>query len=131
MSDSLRLYGSYPIRLLYPWDSPGKNTGVGCHAPLQGIFLSQGLNLCLVCLAVAGRFFTAHATWEGPYILVDTAIRTLRPFGMNSAMNMEMSKTQPPEKAMAPHSRTLAWKLPWMKEPGMLQSMGSRRVGHD
>ena len=35
------------------------------------------------------------------------------------------------EKAMAPHSSTLAWKIPWMKEPGRLQSMGSLRVGHD
>ena len=33
-----------------------------------------------------------------------------------------------PEKAMAPHSRTLAWKIPWMEEPGRLQSMGSH--GH-
>ena len=35
------------------------------------------------------------------------------------------------EKAMAPHSSTLAWKLPWTEEPGGLQSMGSLRVGHD
>ena len=35
------------------------------------------------------------------------------------------------EKAMAPHSSTLAWKIPWMEEPGGLQSMGSLRVGHD
>ena len=35
------------------------------------------------------------------------------------------------EKAMAPHCSTLAWKIPWMEEPGRLQSMGSRRVGHD
>ena len=35
------------------------------------------------------------------------------------------------EKAMAPHSSTLAWKIPWMEEPGELQSMGSRRVGPD
>ena len=35
------------------------------------------------------------------------------------------------EKAMAPHSSTLAWEIPWMEEPGRLQSMGSRRVGHD
>ena len=33
--------------------------------------------------------------------------------------------------AMAPHSRTLAWKIPWTEEPGRLQSMGSLRVGHD
>ena len=35
------------------------------------------------------------------------------------------------EKAMAPHSRTLAWKIPWTEEPGRLQSMGSLGVGHD
>ena len=34
------------------------------------------------------------------------------------------------EKAMAPHSSTPAWKIPWMEEPGRLQSMGSLRVGH-
>ena len=34
------------------------------------------------------------------------------------------------EKAMATHSSTLAWKIPWTKEPGRLQSMGSLRVGH-
>ena len=34
------------------------------------------------------------------------------------------------EKAMATHSRTLAWKIPWTEEPGRLQSMGSLRVGH-
>ena len=37
----------------------------------------------------------------------------------------------PLEKAMATHSSTLAWKIPWMEEPGGLQSMGSQRVGHD
>ena len=34
-------------------------------------------------------------------------------------------------KAMAPHSSTLAWKTPWMEEPGRLQSMGSLRVRHN
>ena len=36
-----------------------------------------------------------------------------------------------PEKAMAPHSSSLAWKIPWMEEPGRLQSMGSWRVRQD
>ena len=35
------------------------------------------------------------------------------------------------EKAMSPHSSTLAWKIPWTEEPGRLQSMGSLRVRHD
>ena len=36
-----------------------------------------------------------------------------------------------PEKAMAPHSSTVVWKIPWMEEPGRLQSMGSLGVRHD
>ena len=46
----LRPSGLQPSRLLCPWDSPGKNTGVGCHARLQGIFLAQGSNLHLLKL---------------------------------------------------------------------------------
>ena len=44
MSDSLQPYGLEPSRLLCPWDFPGKNTKVGCHGLLQGIFPTQGLN---------------------------------------------------------------------------------------
>ena len=44
MSDSLQPHGLQPARLLCPWDSPGKNTAVGCHAVLQGIFPTQGSN---------------------------------------------------------------------------------------
>ena len=40
----------HSVRLLSPWDSPGKNTGVGCHALLQGIFLTQESNLNLLHL---------------------------------------------------------------------------------
>ena len=50
VSDSLRLHGLWPARLLCPWNSPGKNTGVGCHFLLQGVFLIQELNLDLLCL---------------------------------------------------------------------------------
>ena len=44
LSDSLRPHGLLPARLLCPWDSPGKNTAAGCHALLQGIFMTQGSN---------------------------------------------------------------------------------------
>ena len=50
MSDSLQPYGLQPASLLCPWDSPGKNTGVGCHALLQGIFPTQGSNTHLLRL---------------------------------------------------------------------------------
>ena len=42
-----------------------------------------------------------------------------------------LGREDPLEKEMATHSSTLAWKIPWMEEPGRLQSMGSQRVGHD
>ena len=49
-SDSLRTHERYPVRLLCLRDSPGKNTGVGCRALLQGIFPTQGSNPHLLCL---------------------------------------------------------------------------------
>ena len=48
MSESLRLHRQLPTRLLCPWDSPDKNTGVGNHGLLQGIFPTQGSNLGLL-----------------------------------------------------------------------------------
>ena len=51
--------------------SPGKNTGMGCHAFPQGLFPTQGLNPCVLCLLhLAGRFFTTSATWEAPNLQV-------------------------------------------------------------
>ena len=49
VSSSLQPHGLWPTRLLCPWNSPGKNSGMGCHSLLQGIFLTQGLNPCLPC----------------------------------------------------------------------------------
>ena len=48
MSDSLQPHGLQPTRLLCPWDSPGKKTGVGSHTLLQGIFPIQGLKTGLL-----------------------------------------------------------------------------------
>ena len=42
-----------------------------------------------------------------------------------------LGQKDPLEKEMATHSSILAWRIPWRKEPGRLQSMGSQRVGHD
>ena len=48
LSDCLKPHGLEPSRLLCPWDFPAKNSGVGCHFLLQGIFPTQGLNLHLL-----------------------------------------------------------------------------------
>ena len=50
---------------------------------------------------------------------------------MRETWDQSLGWEDPLEKEMAPHSSTLAWKIPWTEEPGRLQSMGSLRVGHD
>ena len=50
VSDSLRPHGLKPTRFLCSWNFPSKNTGLGCHFLLQGIFLTQELNPLLLCL---------------------------------------------------------------------------------
>ena len=50
VSDSFWSYGPHPSRPLCLWGSPGKNTEVDCHALIQGIFPTQGLNPCHLCL---------------------------------------------------------------------------------
>ena len=52
--------GLQPTRLLCPWGFSRKNTGVGCHTLLQGIFQSQGSNPRLVSPALTGEFFTTE-----------------------------------------------------------------------
>ena len=64
MSDSLGPHGLHPARLLCPWDSPGKKTGVGSHSLLQGILLTQaskpGLLLCRQILYRLSRQESLH-----------------------------------------------------------------------
>ena len=57
-------YRLYPTRLLCPWDSPGKNIGVGCRALLQRIFPTHESNPRLTFSALAGRDFTTSTTWK-------------------------------------------------------------------
>ena len=61
VTNSLPPHGLQPTRLFYPWDFPGKNTGVGSHFLLQGIFLTQGSNLCLLHC----RQILYHLTHQG------------------------------------------------------------------
>ena len=59
------------------------------------------------------------------------AQRVKRLPAMQETWVRSLGQEDPLEKAMAPRSSTLAWKIPWMEEPGRLQSMRSLRVGHD
>ena len=73
MSDPLRPSGLKPTSLLCPWDSPGKNTGVGCISFSRGSSQPRdwtfrpGIELAsLMSPVLAGGFFTTSATWEAP-----------------------------------------------------------------
>ena len=87
-----------------------------CHA----LLLSDALPVCLLLSAPS-----ASPTGRTPFgcRLVATSCPTHVLGGK--------STPRPSEKAMVPHSSTVAWKIPWMEEPGGLQSMRSLRVGHD
>ena len=74
MSISLQPHGMQPTRLFCPWASLGNNTGVGCQAFLQGIFLTQGLNPPILCflhwqmgslpLVPPGKLTVLHTIYE-------------------------------------------------------------------
>ena len=97
-----------PAWLLCPWNSPGKNTATPSSRDLPNSGIQP---VSLMSPALVSEFFTTSTTWEASI----------------KAMPMVLIL----EKAMAHHSSTLAWKIPWTEKPGGLQSMGSQRVGHN
>ena len=139
VSDSVRPHRRQPTRLPRLWDSPGKNTGVGSHFLLQCMkvksesevaqscpTLSDPMDCSLPGSSVHGIFQGRVLEW-GIYTLLHIKLITNKDLLYSTVcVCMYLS-----EKAMAPHSSTLAWKIPWTEEPGRLQSMRSLRVGHN
>ena len=73
--DSLWPYGLWPSRLLCPWDSPGKNTRVGCHTLFHGISPTQGSNLCLLGLLL----WQCTTPWFQPAKALTSSVQWLSP----------------------------------------------------
>ena len=108
VSDSLQPHGLHvAIRLLCPWNSPGKHTWVGCHFLLQAIFATQGLNLGLLHY----RQILYHLSHKGTQV---------------QSLDWEDRL----EKGMATHSSILSWRIQWT-DSSRLHSMGLQRVGHN
>ena len=61
----------------------------------------------------------------------DSAYRKANLPAMNKTCVLSLGQEDPLEKGMATHLSIPAWRIPWIEEPGRLQSMGSQRVGHD
>ena len=74
-------------------------------------------------------FFTVQHSH--PYMTAGKTIALTRQTFVDKVMSLFFNMLSSMEKAMAPHSSTLAWKIPWTEEPGRLQSMGSLGVRHD
>ena len=147
MSDSSRPHGPQPTRLLCPWDFPSKSTGVGCHFLLQCMKMKSESEVAQSCptlrnpmdcsppgSSVYGIFQARVLEWGAiafsmcMYVYTNICVCAL----IHRIMQVEKgSMISSFEYNEAPHSSTLAWKIPWTEEPGRLQSMGSRRVGHD
>ena len=89
------------------------------HKPESG---NWKLPATLLCKPIIGMFIL---------LAFPTSKSCPRETSLKQKCGIEATRVVPSEKAMAPHSSTLAWKIPWTEEPGGLQSMGSLRVGHD
>ena len=68
VSDSLRPFGFWPIKLFWPWEFPGKNTGVSCYFLLQRIFPTQGLNPGLLCLLYFRQILYPLSHWGSLHV---------------------------------------------------------------
>ena len=116
MSDSLWTHSlCSPTRLLCPCSFPGWR--ILEWGAILGSKNLPNLGIKPISPALAAGFFTTEPPRKP----------TLVPYcsGFYSFVVYLM------EKAMAPHSSTLAWKIPWVGKPGRLPSMGSHRIGHD
>ena len=128
-------------------DSPGKNTRVGCHALLQGIFPTQGSNPDLPhCKQVLYQLSYQGSPRDILYLhkFLYTHFKTLQysiwytgfPGISVVKSHMPMQETQvqslgtegPLEKEMITHSSILPWEILWTEEPGGLQTVGSQEL---
>ena len=123
--------------------SHGKNTGVGCHFLLQGSFLTQGSNPHLLhCRQILLPLSHPGSPFRGiiiPFLIhpleseaaVSVAQTVKKLPAVQETQVRSLGQEDPLEKGMATHSSILAWRIPWTKKPGGLQSLGLQRVRHD
>ena len=119
MSDCLwPHHGLLPARLLYPWDSPGKNTGVGCHALLQEIFLTQEWNpgllpwrQILYQLSYQGSpMWNARSTDERNSLHLAVVINGTEPLAPERQESPFPLTLPPPQLvSLSAHKRAFAW----------------------
>ena len=100
MSDSLRLHELQPARFLCPWDSSGKNTGVSCHALLQGVFLTHRSNPHLLHLLQTDSLALSHQENSLQWLIYSKysriyGIRLILPYDNCINILLETSRSAP------------------------------------
>ena len=137
MSDSMRPHRWQPTRLPHPWDSPGKNTGVGCHFLLQCMKVKSESEVAQSCPTLSDPMdcslpgSSLHGIFQARVLEWGAIAVSLKHLIQSQSLDFLCLSTSVLETAMATHSSTLAWTIPWTEKPGRLQSMGSHRFGHD
>ena len=151
MSDSVQPQRWQPTRLPHPWDSPGKNTGVGCHFLLQCMKVISESEVALSCRAPSDPMDCSPpgSSVHGQARVLECQYSCLenskdRGAWLDTVHGIAKSWTplsnftftftfhfHALEKEMATHSSVLAWRIPGTGEPGGLPSLRSHRAGHD
>ena len=107
--------------------------------PVECVCMCACVCMC-VFVCMCGHLRVGICTWLGVCVCICVCAHVFGfPGGSDGKASSATQETQvrslsredPLEKEMAAHASALAWKIPWTEEPGGLQSMGSRRVGHD
>ena len=161
MSDPVWPHRQQPTRLPRPWDSQGKNTGVGCHFPLQCVKVKTESEVAQSCstrsdpkdCSLPGS--SVHGIFQAGvlgvdktpiYLINDTSIldwplllavplcsksSSGEIFLYSHLLVLLGSANLSEEKEVTTHCSILAWRILWTEEPGGLLSMGSHTVGHD
>ena len=120
MSDSVRPQRRQPTRLPRPWDSPGKNTGVGCHFLLQWMKVKSESEVTQSCPTLSDPMdaYLGQFPWlPNLFTNVPPVTRPHTHFSLGPKL----------VASMATHSSILVWKISWTEQP----ATGSQRVGHN
>ena len=126
MSDSVQPHGLQPTRLLRPWDSPGKSTGMGCHFLLQCMTVKSEREVAQSCPTLSDPMdcslpgFSVHG-------ILQARVLEWGAIAVWGTWVQFVGQEDSLEKGMATRSSILVWRIPWTEKLGRLQSMGSKK----
>ena len=128
MSDCLRPHGLQPTRLLCPWASPGKNTGVGCHLLLRGIFPTLLVQTHVSYVSCIGRQVLYHQSHLEKFLsqieacMCSIVSNSLRPHGLQPARSSVPGIFQ--ARILERAAISYSWKSSWPRDLTHISCIG-------